>query len=69
MQSLKKGLNTFSSSSSELIRGGKGTKRELIACAKALADASERITDLAKELARHCTDKKIRTNLLQVCSL
>lgn len=52
---------------SELIRGGKGTKRELIACAKALADASEKITDLAKELARHCTDKKIRTNLLQVC--
>jgi len=52
---------------SELIRGGKGTKRELIACAKALTDASERITDLAKELARHCTDKKIRTNLLQVC--
>merc|ERR550519_2908509 len=39
---------------SELIRGGKGTKRELIACAKALADASERITELAKELARHC---------------
>jgi len=52
---------------SELIRGGKGTKRELIACAKALADASERITELGKELARHCTDKKIRTNLLQVC--
>ncbi len=52
---------------SELIRGGKGTKRELIACAKALADASERITELAKDLARNCTDKKIRTNLLQVC--
>ena len=51
---------------SELIRGGKGTKRELIACAKALADASEKITDLAKQLALHCTDKKIRTNLLQV---
>ena len=68
LQSLKISLNTFSSPSSELIRGGKGTKRELIACAKALADASERITDLAKELARHCTDKKIRTNLLQVCS-
>ena len=57
-------LTTFNPS--ELIRGGKGTKRELIACAKALADASERITELAKELARHCTDKKIRTNLLQV---
>ena len=53
---------------SELIRGGKGTKRELIACAKALADASERITELSKELARSCTDKKIRTNLLQVRS-
>ena len=66
MQSLKISLNIPSSPSSELIRGGKGTKRELIACAKALADASERITDLAKELARHCTDKKIRTNLLQV---
>jgi len=52
---------------SELIRGGKGTKRELIACAKALTDAADKITDLAKELARHCTDKKIRTNLLQVC--
>ena len=51
---------------SELIRGGRGTKRELIACAKGLADASDRITELAKELARHCTDKKIRTNLLQV---
>ena len=51
---------------SELIRGGKGTKRELIACAKALTDAADKITDLAKELARHCTDKKIRTNLLQV---
>merc|ERR1719394_2244898 len=46
---------------SELIRGGKGTKRELIACAKALTDASDRITDLAKELARHCTDEKIPT--------
>ena len=51
---------------SELIRDGRGTKRELIACAKGLADASDRITELAKELARHCTDKKIRTNLLQV---
>ena len=50
---------------SELIRGGKGTKRELIACAKALADASERITELAKELARHCTDKKIITLALR----
>ena len=51
---------------SELVRPGRGTKRELIACAKGLAEVSERITELAKELAKHCTDKKIRTNLLQV---
>ena len=54
---------------SELVRvAGKGTKRELIACAKGLAEVSERITELSKELARHCTDKKIRTNLLQASS-
>jgi vinculin len=52
---------------SELVRPSRGTKRELIACAKGLAEVSERITELSKELARHCTDKKIRTNLLQVC--
>mgnify|MGYP002051641708 FL=1 len=52
---------------SQLVGEDAGSKRELIACAKALADASERITELAKELARNCTDKKIRTNLLQVC--
>ncbi len=45
---------------------GRGTKKELLACARGLAEVSERITELAKELARHCTDKKIRTNLLQV---
>ncbi len=51
---------------SELVRPGRGTKKELIACAKGLAEVSERITELSKELARHCTDKKIRMNLLQV---
>ena len=38
----------------------------MIACSKGLAEVSERITELAKEYAKHCTDKKIRTNLLQV---
>ncbi len=53
---------------SELVRPGSGgTKKELLACARGLAEVSERITELSKELARHCTDKKIRTNLLQVC--
>ncbi len=52
---------------SELVQPGRGSKKELLACARGLAEVSERITELSKELARHCTDKKIRTNLLQVC--
>ncbi|KAG6464797.1 hypothetical protein O3G_MSEX014737 [Manduca sexta] len=44
-----------------------GSKRELIATAKAIAEASEEVTRLAKKLALECTDKRIRTNLLQVC--
>eukprot|EP00095_Tigriopus_kingsejongensis_P003227 maker-scaffold547_size140190-snap-gene-0.23 protein:Tk03227 transcript:maker-scaffold547_size140190-snap-gene-0.23-mRNA-1 annotation:"Vinculin" len=52
---------------SELVQPGRGTKRELLACARGLAEVSERITELAKEYGKHCTDKKIRTNLLQVC--
>nr|CAD7399220.1 unnamed protein product [Timema cristinae] len=52
---------------SRLVRGEGGSKRDLIACAKAIAEASEEVTRLAKELARECTDKRMRTNLLQVC--
>ncbi|XP_059491321.1 vinculin isoform X2 [Neocloeon triangulifer] len=53
---------------SQLVRGDHGgSKRDLIACAKAIAEASEEVTRLAKELARECTDKRMRTNLLQVC--
>uniref|UniRef100_U5EZL2 Vinculin n=1 Tax=Corethrella appendiculata TaxID=1370023 RepID=U5EZL2_9DIPT len=53
---------------SELVhQDSKGSKRELIATAKLIAEASEDVTRLAKELARQCTDKRIRTNLLQVC--
>ena len=46
---------------SQLVRGEGGGKRELIACAKAIAEASEEVTRLAKELARQCTDKRMRT--------
>lgn len=46
---------------SQLVRGEGGTKRDLIACAKAIAEASEEVTRLAKELARECTDKRMRT--------
>ncbi|XP_042236631.1 vinculin-like isoform X8 [Homarus americanus] len=52
---------------SQLVRGEGGTKKDLIACAKAIAEASEEVTRLAKDLARECTDKRMRTNLLQVC--
>lgn len=47
---------------SELVRtDSKGSKRELIATAKLIAEASEDVTRLAKQLARECTDKRIRT--------
>ncbi|XP_069166959.1 vinculin isoform X12 [Procambarus clarkii] len=52
---------------SQLVRGEGGTKKDLISCAKAIAEASEEVTRLAKDLARECTDKRMRTNLLQVC--
>ncbi|XP_067124487.1 vinculin-like isoform X3 [Centruroides vittatus] len=52
---------------SNLVRGEGGTKKDLIACAKAIAEASDEVTRLAKELARMCTDKRMRTNILQVC--
>ncbi|XP_043375843.1 vinculin isoform X3 [Dermochelys coriacea] len=52
---------------SRLVRGVSGNKRALIQCAKDIAKASDEVTRLAKEVAKQCTDKRIRTNLLQVC--
>ncbi|XP_055899269.1 vinculin-like isoform X3 [Biomphalaria glabrata] len=52
---------------SQLVRGEGGTKKDLIATAKAIAEASEEVTRLAKKLAAECTDKKMRMNLLSVC--
>ncbi|XP_051958829.1 vinculin b isoform X1 [Xyrauchen texanus] len=52
---------------SRLVRGATGNKRALIQCAKDIAKASDEVTLLAKEVAKQCTDKRIRTNLLQVC--
>lgn len=47
---------------SELVHSdSKNSKRELIATAKMIAEASEDVTRLAKQLARECTDKRIRT--------
>lgn len=52
---------------SQLVRGEGGTKKDLIATAKGIAEASEDVTRLAKKLAAECTDRKMRTNLLNVC--
>lgn len=46
---------------SGLVRGEGGSKKELISVARAIADASEEVTRLAKELARECTDKRMRS--------
>ena len=43
-----------------------GSKRELITISKAIAESSDEVSRLAKELARECTDKRMRLNLLQV---
>ncbi|XP_016381361.1 vinculin-like [Sinocyclocheilus rhinocerous] len=53
---------------SRLVRGASGNKRALIQCAKDIAKASDEVTLLAKEVAKQCTDKRIRTNLLQDAS-
>jgi vinculin len=52
---------------SQLVRGEGGTKKDLIDCAKKIAESSEEVTRLAKELAHECTDKRMRMSLLQVC--
>ena len=36
-------------------------QRDLIACAKAIAESSDEVTRIAKELAKECTDKRMRT--------
>ena len=46
---------------SKLVRqDSQRTKKELIACAKAIADAAEHVARIARELANECTDKRIR---------
>jgi len=43
------------------ISGEIGTKRNLISTARELADMSEHLTHLAKQLASECTDRRMRT--------
>lgn len=44
--------------------GGQGTKKDLIACAKQIAEMSDEVTRLAKDQAKLCTDKRMRTVIL-----
>ena len=48
-------------------KGEGGSKKDLIATAKHIAESSTEVAKLAQKLAGECTDKKMRTNLLQVC--
>lgn len=41
-------------------RGEGGSKKDLIATAKSIAESSEEVTRLAKKLAAECTDKQMR---------
>lgn len=43
-----------------LFRGEGGSKKDLIATAKSIAESSEEVTRLAKKLAAECTDKQMR---------
>ncbi|XP_065941186.1 vinculin isoform X7 [Magallana gigas] len=63
-----KGLNSVLGLKESPILGGEGgSKKDLIATAKSIAESSEEVTRLAKKLAAECTDKQMRKNLLQVC--
>lgn len=52
---------------SQLMREESANKRGLIDCAKQIVESSEEVTRLAKHLAHQCTDKRLRTQMLQVC--
>jgi len=43
------------------ISGETGTKRDLISTARELAEMSEYLTHLAKQIASECTDRRMRT--------
>ena len=45
---------------SELVRGDTGNKKDLISTARQLAEESLEISRLAQELAKNCTDKRMR---------
>ena len=46
---------------SQLVQEDSGSKKDLISCAKKIAESSDEVTQIAKELAKECTDKRMRT--------
>lgn len=46
-----------------IFRGEGGSKKDLIATAKQIAESSTEVAKLAQKLAGECTDKKMRTVL------
>ena len=54
-------LDWFSFFLSDWFSGETGTKRDLISTSRELADMSEHLTYLAKQLASECMDRRMRT--------
>lgn len=61
MLAVAKRISLLMAKLSELVRGVSGTKKDLIATARQLADESLEISRIAKLLAQDCTDKRMRT--------
>ncbi|KAA0185745.1 Vinculin, partial [Fasciolopsis buskii] len=51
---------------SQVVRGEYGTKKDLISVAMAIAEASLDVNRCAKVLAKECTDRRIRSNLMHL---
>ena len=45
---------------SQLVSKDSTSKRELISCARSIAEASDEVTRIAKQLGAECTDKRMR---------
>jgi vinculin len=51
-----------------IFRGEGGSKKDLIATAKHIAESSTEVAKLAQKLAGECTDKKMRTVYENECN-
>ena len=62
LESRQKFSTKFDTKNSSIFsRGEGGTKKDLIDCAKQIAESSEEVTRLAMQLAKQCTDKRMRS--------